>query len=358
VAPNLTKTFLASGASGAFALMGCELVAGIQDITLAVVRDGGPADATMADRDSGAAGDVASRGEPAETDVAALPDGRETGWGGPVDASVAADSGEVDSSAAMRDASFDADVVQGGSPGNASDGESEASHHSVLLVGLDGGPIYGPDGGPLLGELIDDIDSETTPGWILARSMRVGTWFTYDDGTAGGIVPAPGTPSAIVMSGLAPPGGPTQHGAHAQGSGLAMYAGMGFNLNAYSNVVSTYDASRYQGVLFWARVGGDSGTATVKFAIPDRNTASAGGVCTLTDGSTSGCGDYFATPPLTVTASWQEYVVSFDRLGRSGWGTPMSLAGLDAANVYSCQWQLTSGPAFDLWIESVYFIDK
>jgi hypothetical protein len=356
VAPKQTKTLLASGA---FALIGCELVAGIQDITLTgIVADSGPAEATTADQDSGGTSDGASRGEPAGADVAATPDTRETGSGGPGDASVAPDSGEAESSAATGDTSSEAGVVDGESAGKVGDGESDALRNAVWLVGPDGGPLIARDGGLLTGELIDDIDSETTPGWILARSMRVGTWFTYDDGTAGGIVPAPGTPSAIVMSGLAPPGGPTQHGAHAQGSGVAMYAGMGFNLNAYNNVVSTYDASRYQGVLFWARVGGDSGTTTVKFAIPDRNTAAPGGVCTLGDGSTSGCGDSFSTAPLTLTASWQEYLVYFDRLGRAGWGTPMNLAGLDAANVYGCQWQLTSGPAFDVWIESVYFIDR
>jgi hypothetical protein len=339
--------------------MGCELVAGIQDLTLSSAADGGSPDATIADQSSSGATDADSRAELGSIDVAAMPDVRDAGpsiLGG--DAPSVQNSGDAASISAQSDARSEAETPESGFDGSTSDGEAGASGYAVPLLGSDGGAIHGQDGGPLLGELIDDIDSETTPGWILARSLRVGTWFTYDDGTAGGIVPVPGTPSAIVMGGLAPPGGPTLHGAHAQGNGLAMYAGMGFNLNAYNNVVSTYDASRYQGVVFWARVGADSGTIAVKFAIPDRNTASAGGLCTLSDGSASGCGDYFSTAPLTLTASWQEYVVYFDRLGRAGWGTPMSLPGLDAANVYSCQWELTSGPAFDVWIESVYFIEK
>ena len=228
-------------------------------------------------------------------------------------------------------------------------------------------PIPGPDGGPfpgtpameveLLGELIDDIDTETTPGWIPVRSGRVGTWFTYDDGTPGGIAPPPMSDPALSIDTIAGWNGTASNlAAHMTGNGMAVYGGMGFDLNAYNNVATTYDATAYRGVVFWGRIGGEAGTYSVKFAIPDVNTSVAGGICT-TDGSTSGCGDYFSKS-VPLTPIWHQFVIYYSQLRQTGFGVPKGLSGLDAAHVYSCEYQVAPGAPFDVWIDDVYFILK
>jgi len=252
-------------------------------------------------------------------------------------------------------------IADGGSDGETSqstDGEDSTTALVVSIPGPDGGPLPSGDGGPLLGELIDDIDSESMAGWIPIRSGRVGTWFTYSDGTAGGVVPAASSPPAqSVGTIIGWNGNPNNLAAHVSGNGLSLYAGIGFYLNAYNLTASTYDASAYRGFVFWGRVGGDSGTTSVRFAVPDKNTSAAGGVCTAaSEGGAAGCSDYFSKG-ITLTPSWQQFVIDYTQLQQTGFGLPKGLTGLDAAHIYSCQFQLSPGAPFDIWIDDIYFID-
>jgi hypothetical protein len=366
VSAKQTKTLIALAA----ALTGCELVAGIQDLTytkpeVGVGEAGGGADGPIGQAESG--GDDSGSPEAGTHDAVAMPDGSNAEVGS--DASgdglrdALADAVVGDATSEVLDGTLPPEAGDSGpgapdaSEGGADGGDAGTVATVVPIPGPDGGSLSvdGGDGGPLLGELIDDIDSETTPGWILRRSGRFGTWFTFDDNTAGGIVPAQNSaPSAIVVVTASFSGTGSNMAAHMTGNGLAAYAGMGFNLNG--GAPNSYDATAYQGFTFWARIGADSGTATVQFAVPDRNTSAQGGVCPA-DAST-GCGDYFAKN-LTVTPTWQQFVIYYNQLGQTGFGLPTGLPGLDAAHLYSCQFQFTRpGPAFDVWIDDVYFISK
>ena len=356
-----TKTIIALGVA---ALTGCELVAGIQDITYSGTASPDAAagdDATMGQGDSGS--DAAPSAEAAaDQSVVPMPDVYDAGSQGDASGNAPGDAfadaaGDVVSP--MADVTPTPDAGDGGAAVDAAEGAAaDAGPVSfvVRIPGPDGGALSsdGGDGGPLLGELIDDIDSETMQGWILTRDGRFGTWFTFDDGTPGGIVPDQSSlPSAIVGTIPSFAGITTNLAAHMTGNGLATFAGMGFNLNG--GAPSPYDATAYRGFTFWARIGGDSGTATVKFAVPDKNTSVGGGVCA---DAGIGCGDYFSKN-LTLTPTWQQFVVYYDQLAQTGFGLPKGLPGLDAANLYSCQFQFTRpGPAFDVWIDDVYFISK
>jgi hypothetical protein len=356
VSAKLTTAIAALG--GVVAVAGCEAVAGIRDLTYSapagavgtVTPDG---DATV----EGSANDASETPDASVDAPASTPDA--TGYRDAADTAEALSeaangvTGETGVEGGVGDAGTD--VAEGGSGVGASD--AEAVSYTVPIPGADGGLLKGTDGGALTGELVDDIDSEFNAGWILPRSGRVGTWFTYDDGTAGGVMPtqaqSTSMPSLIVGMLTGPDGQPSNLAAHVTGSGAASYAGAGFNLNG--GAPSSYDATGYRGFVFSGRLGGDSGSVSLKFAVPDRNTSAAGGVCP-TDAGT-GCGDYFAKS-ITFTPDWQQFVIYYSQLGQVGFGLPKGLNGLDAAHIYSCQFQPAIGAAFDLWIDDVYFIDQ
>jgi hypothetical protein len=349
---NRVKTIIALGV---VALTGCELVAGIQDIVYIgpAPSDAGGNNSTVSPGDSG--GD-APQSAPSDQSAQAMADVIDAGLALSGDANANA-TGDGASDAGVVIAPSDAAVGADAPPVQA-DADTGPVSLMVPIPGPDGRPLPNGDGGPLLGELIDDIDSESMAGWIPIRSGRVGTWFTYSDGTAGGVVPVPTSPPAESVGMIVGwNGNPNNLAAHVSGNGMSLYAGMGFNLNAYNMVASTYDASAYRGFVFWGRIGGDSGTTSVRFAVPDKNTSAMGGICTAaSEGGAAGCSDYFSKG-ITLTPSWQQFVIYYTQLQQTGFGLPKGLTGLDAAHVYSCQFQLSPGTPFDIWIDDIYFID-
>jgi hypothetical protein len=362
VSANLTKTIVVLVAAG---LAGCEAVAGIQDLTYepsgdAAVGDDGAVGAHDGSTDATASADTAIGEGGSQPDATTAADSNtppqgEGGEAGGPDALSSLDGG---ADAPSGDARVDAAPDSGSTPDAGTPTGSDAGDAGTTVVpeagpplipGADGGPIHGIDGGVLVGDLIDNMDLEVAAGSILANSGRRGTWFTYSDGTDGGVMPLPSAgPAPIVGVITSFSGVTTNKAAHVTGNGAATYAGMGFNVNALTTA-ATYDASAYQGFTFWARTG--SGTASVSFNVPDLNTvAMTGGVCTV-------CGDNFTFPPITVTTTWQQYVVYFNQLAQQGFGVPHENA-LDVAAIYGAQFQLGKGPAFDLWVDDVYFIVK
>jgi hypothetical protein len=352
VSANLKKTIVVLVAAG---LAGCEAVAGIQDLTYA----------PPGDNDSGSIGDDGSSPSgDASNDVTTSAD---ASGGAPLDATEAATAqdGGADAPSPSVDGGGDAPVVDARPEATPGDGAPETGPVGKdagdgggsgpeagppIIPGADGGPLRGTDGGILAGDLIDNMDLEVAPGSILANGGRRGTWFTFYDGTSGGIVPLPSPaspPSAIIGTITSFAGVTTNKAAHMTGNGVATYAGMGFNVNALATAM-TYDASAYQGIVFWARTG--TGTASLSFNIPDMNTSAQGGVCTT-------CGDNLSLPPIALTTTWQQYVASFNQLRPQGFGVPPE-AALDVAAIYGAQFQMTAGPSFDVWVDDVYFIVK
>jgi hypothetical protein len=346
------------GIGGFLALStGCELVAGIQDLGLTGAPEGGA---------GGAADEASYYGSNDDATTVPPGDARSSTPG-----NTAGDAGSVAS-----DATVDGEAE--GAPGNGGDsplpmadattpteasggGGTDEGGGSVPDAG--GGPV--PDAGPLVLALVDDMEgTNPSAGW-LDGPLVTGTWFTFDDGTDGGILtPPPNASAAPIVALLSPThvtynGVVSAHAAHVTAnSGFTSYGdGMGFNLNVVLGAPGPFNGAAYRGFVFWARALG-SGALGTRFNVMDVNTTApgSGGVC---DGGA--CNGFFGfdfgkgnMPALT--SSWQMYVVYFADLTRPVWATDDPGLAFDKTQMIGCQFQLAEGTAADLWVDDVYFI--
>jgi hypothetical protein len=243
-----------------------------------------------------------------------------------------------------------------GSAGGGRDAGSSASGGSGS--GGSGGSI-GPDaaadatGGPLE-ELIDDIEDNRVPHYILSSHGRLGYWFTINDGTPTG-TQSPPTGSFRMSS----PGMNGTYAAHLSGQGFTDWGiYMGFTLNkSPQGTKNSYDARAYKGISFWAKLGSTdmctpaSACHILRFNVSTRDTDPRAGVCSF-------CEDHFGTW-LTLSASWQKFVVMFDDLRQEGWGVPGPSEGttFDSSRTYEVQFVVQpAGKPFDYWVDQVSFV--
>ena len=109
-----------------------------------------------------------------------------------------------------------------------------------------------------------------------------------------------------------------------------------------------YDASKYAGVAFKAKVGPDSSHA-VRLKIADVNTHKDAGVCTA-------CWNHFGKD-LTIGTEWKEYRVSFSGAEQEpGWGVPRP-AAVTPSKLVALNWGIGPGNSYDLWIDDVTFLE-
>lgn len=188
--------------------------------------------------------------------------------------------------------------------------------------------------------LIDNLEDGNTQ--IAADSDRDGYWWTGKDKVGSTLEPS---------QGFAPvPGGP-------DGSNLAVHvwgvtaggdqawgANVGFNFSS----AGLYDASRYVGVRFKARVEPGT-TKRVRFKIGDVNTHEDAGVC-------QACWNHFGKD-LTLSENWREYTLLFKELTQApGWGNPRPPA-VSTAQVYSLDFSIDKGQTYDLWVDELEFLE-
>ncbi len=124
--------------------------------------------------------------------------------------------------------------------------------------------------------------------------------------------------------------------------------GSSFGVNFSS--AGVYDASKYVGLVFKAKVSAES-AKKIRFKIGDINThPDAGGGC-------GSCWNHFGKD-LTLTAEWHEYQILFKELEQApGWGDPRPPA-IDPSKLYSLDWTIPQGSgAFEIWVDDVHFID-
>jgi hypothetical protein len=121
----------------------------------------------------------------------------------------------------------------------------------------------------------------------------------------------------------------------------------------YFGIGGPYDASKYDGISFWAKI--DSGSSSgLRVAFPDKDTQPDGGLC---QGSVPGnqCWDHYGYRILTgLTTQWTKYTVSFNSLTQNGWGR--AGAGFDRSTIYEVQFQLPSNAKFGVWIDDVALV--
>jgi hypothetical protein len=207
-------------------------------------------------------------------------------------------------------------------------------------------------------ELIDDLESDT--GFLPPISGRDGAWYTYNDGTAGGMQsPVPWPAMAFAPGPTAPAfadpvtGAMSAYSALTSGSGFTNWgAGMGFQfvLSNAQGVARSYDASAYQGIVFWAQALPGFQTPAVRVDLFDSNTVSDGGVC----GPASECDPFGMT--FKVTQNWSEYRMEFSALAQESWGK--QFPALEASALHNMNFQFPPSESFGFEVDDIYFVLK
>jgi len=135
-------------------------------------------------------------------------------------------------------------------------------------------------------------------------------------------------------------------------------------------VTVPFDISRYKGIVFWGKAGGDGGTLDVKVQFPDTDTDPRGGVCTGAAAGAAGpcdhtqCYNSYAVHEM-FTGEWQEFTLLFTDPSFAidpSWGY-QGASPWDGKKIYGINWQSqknTSPDAgalgFEFSVDDVYFI--
>jgi hypothetical protein len=203
----------------------------------------------------------------------------------------------------------------------------------------------------------DDVVStfEDGTGSVNQAAGRGGGFYMFNDMTGTQMPPPGGLPDATPADRC---GG--MFALCMKGSGFTVWgAGMGTDLGMVATddagmmTKSSYDASMYTGISFWAKANPGSALA-VRVSLKDANTAPEGGVCDATmDSGAEACNDDWGKN-ITLTTEWAPYTVLYSELRQSMWGK--QFPAFDDTAVYSIQYQVNKGLDFDLCIDDLAFV--
>ena len=225
-------------------------------------------------------------------------------------------------------------AVNGAGAAGAGAGSASAAELKVCRAGTR----------PAADGIIDDF--EDTNNQLTLEGGRDGYWWPKKD-DFGTTLEAPD------------PFGPSEGAG--DGSDLAMHIsgttsnadgawGSGFGVDFLSEKAKFYDASKYAGIAFKAKVG-EKSTRRVRFKIGDINTHPDGNVC-----KDKGCWNHFGKD-LNLTPQWKEYKVLFTEAQQeAGWGDPRP-AVVTPSKLRAIDWSIGPGQVYDVWVDDVYFLD-
>jgi hypothetical protein len=194
--------------------------------------------------------------------------------------------------------------------------------------------------------LIDDFEDGNNQ--VMTMGERDGYWWISKDTLgstitepADGFQPAEGGPPGSAMA-LHVKGHLVAKGDRAWGVEI------GGNFSARSG--GLYDASRYAGVSFKAKIGDPQSAVALRVNVPDVNTHQDAGVC-------NACWNHFRKD-FTLTTEWKEYRLLFTELAqRPGWGEPRP-AHVTAGQTISVTFALGSVESdYDLWLDDIQFLE-
>ncbi|MGC4086912.1 MAG: carbohydrate binding domain-containing protein [Polyangiaceae bacterium] len=193
-------------------------------------------------------------------------------------------------------------------------------------------PAANPDG------LVDDFEDGNSQAAVIDN--RDGYWWTHHDPNGSTINPEKFAPEDGGFNG-------SGKALHVQGKTSSAQGAYGSSIGLNLSNNGLYDASKYAGISFKAKVGA-AGTKNVRFKIGDVNTHGQLGQC-------KSCWNHFGKD-LELSTEWKEYRVMFAEAEQGkGWGdprpknvTPSQLASID----------FTVGPGlnFDLWVDDVQLL--
>lgn len=211
-------------------------------------------------------------------------------------------------------------------------------------VGANGAPVPElhncPTGtAPADDGLIDDFEDGNTR--IAGVAGRGGYWFKSADSKGSAF-----EPDELQLV----DGGPEHPGRVLHVAGVTSAAPDAWGTLVGANFMTdnkTYDASRYVGISFRAKVGPE-GTPSVRFKIGDINTHPDLGVCT-------NCWNHFGKD-MILTHEWKEYQVLFTVARQEPyWGDPKP-DSITPGALYSFDFTIKPGQKFDLWIDDLKFL--
>jgi hypothetical protein len=201
-----------------------------------------------------------------------------------------------------------------------------------------GGAATGP-------ELVDGFEDEDLT--LEQTDGRGGVWYLVGDGTVGTVGPDP-------LACSPNSGAPVDLGGYAMHITATGFTGSGSILGAdFRDKKKVYDASRFTGIRFWAKVGAGKNTKH-RVQIADATTDKAGGKCdpAATAVAAEKCDDHFGFA-ATFTTSWAQYSITFKQMTQLGWGKPGT--ALDKAAVFGVQFTAKPKLDVDLWLDQIEF---
>lgn len=192
--------------------------------------------------------------------------------------------------------------------------------------------------------LIDDFEDGNTA--IANVGGRSGYWFKSADPGGSYFGPEdigpvegsrPGGDGMLVLH----PSGATASGDPSEVWGAILGASL-------SQEGKGYDASRYVGISFWAKVA-EGSTSKIRFEVADGNTHPDGEVCT-------DCWNHFGRD-MTFSTEWEKYTVLFRSMQQQGgWGDP-NPPNIDPSSLHSINWKIQPGSGqFEFYLDDVRFL--
>jgi hypothetical protein len=183
---------------------------------------------------------------------------------------------------------------------------------------------------------IDDLEDANNQ--ITISGGRDGYWWSATDAKG----------SKIDMQTAEPGAGGSELAMHIVGTTIPADDAWGILGVNFVSQGMFYDASKYAGIGFKAKVG-PSSTRKARFQIADINTHKDAGICTT-------CWNHFGKD-LTMTTEWKEYQVTFAAADQeAGWGDPRP-AAITPSKLIALNWHVGPGQSYDIWIDDVTFLD-
>jgi hypothetical protein len=209
--------------------------------------------------------------------------------------------------------------------------------------------------------LIDDMEEDSPCILTGGSPPRAGCWYTFNDGTDGGVQTPPAGAQVVPSLITDPDGGRcgSMNAMHTFGSGFTCCygAGLGFDLNhPTAGAEMPYDVSGFTGIAFWALGPTSGATQHIQVQILEQATTAVGGGGTCT----TSCGDHYffnvTLPP--ASAGWKQYQVPLyttdagvTGLMQMGFGP----AAWDPKTVLGVQFAVNKAPELDFWIDDIGF---
>ena len=260
------------------------------------------------------------------------------------------------------------DVSQGGSAGSVTSGGSSANGGSAAQGGSSAGSggsagkggVDGGAGAPAIKlELIDDLEDGDKQITVVNNPLRNGIWDTGHDTTSGATqTPTPGAFKPIDLGSDVPYAGDL-FAAYTKGQGFMAY-GAFMNVSMTLAADPKYDATRYSGISFWAKVGtGSTKAMRVRFISGD--TDPRGKICkdpAVTPSATQPeyCFNHYYSS-MALSTSWKQYRLDFTNDFHQG-TDGMTFASINLKTMYGLEFYFNVDEVFEVWIDDLSFVVK